>query len=85
MWKFITGNVKEFWRGTVAGGCASSSYIWINKIIILDYIGSLFTIAFSAAIGGMLTALGADYYKHKLKHKLFKPKKDADKEKEHAA
>lgn len=76
MWKFITDNFKEFWRGSIAGSFAGGGYIWLNKIILLDYLGSLITVALSAAVGGMCTALAADYYKHKIKNKLFKPKKD---------
>lgn len=85
MWKFITDNFKEFWRGGVAGSVAGGGYVWLNKIILLDYIGSLFTVALSAIVGAMATALAADYYKHKIKHKLFKPKKNGQSEKDRAA
>lgn len=85
MWKFIADNFKEFWRGTVAGSFAGGGYVWFNKIILLDYVGSLFTVALSAIVGGMATALAADYYKHKIKHKLFKPKKNAEKRTDEAA
>lgn len=85
MWKFINENFKEFWRGTIAGGFAGGGYVFFNKIILLDYIGSLFTVALSAIVGGMATALAADYYKHKIKNKLFKTKKDERKDKERAA
>ena len=76
MWKFITDNFKEFWRGTVAGSFAGGGIVYFNKIIFLDYLGSLFTVGLSAVIGGMCTALAADIYKHRIQKKLFKNRKN---------
>lgn len=85
MWKFITDNVKEFWRGAIGGSFAGGGILFFNKIILLDYLGSLFTVALSAVVGGMFTALAADIYKHRIQKKLFKNKKNGKSDKERAA
>lgn len=78
----IYENFKEFWGGVVGGSVTGGGLVYFGKIVFLDYLGSLATVALSAIIGGMCTALAADYYKHKIKHKLFKSKQNGtDKEK----
>lgn len=76
MWKFLTDNVKEFWRGTIAFGFTGFSFITFQKIIVLDYLAGLITVVVTGALGGMATALGTHYFKHKLQNKLFKNKKN---------
>lgn len=84
MWKFITDNVKEFWRGTFAFSFTGFGFVIFQKIIVLDlFLGIMVTIL-SGALGGMATALGANYYKHKIHNKIFKPKKNG-REKDKAA
>lgn len=79
MWKFITSNIREFWRGSLAFSFTSFSFISFQKIIILDYLSGLITIIVSGALGGMATALGAHFFKHKLQNRLFKNKKNGQK------
>lgn len=81
----IYENTKEFWGGFVGGGFTGSSFLFVNNGIVLNYIGGLVTVALSAIIGGMFTALAADYYKHKIKHKLFKHKENGKSDKDKAA
>lgn len=78
MWKFISDNLKEFRRGAFAFGFTSFSFISFQKIIVLDYIWGLVTVVVSGALGGMATALGTYYFKHKLQNKLFKSKRKKD-------
>lgn len=85
MWKFIHENLKEFWKGCVGGCVAGGGILYIKQGIISDYFLSLFTVGISAVIGGMATALAADIYKHHIQKKLFKNKKDGDKQKSKAA
>lgn len=85
MWKFIHENLKEFWRGTFGGCVAGGGFLFIKQSILTDTLLSFMTVGISAVIGGMATALAADIYKHHIQKKLFKNKKDVDKEKDKAA
>lgn len=85
MWKFITGNIKEFWRGTFAFSFTGFGFVIFQKIIILDLFLGIMVTVLSGALGGMATALGTHYYKHHIHNKIFKNKKDGDKEKDKAA
>jgi hypothetical protein len=85
MWKSIHENLKEFWRGCVGGCFAGGGLLYIKQDILISYLLSFLTVAISALVGGLFTALASDLYKHHIKNRLFKNKKDGDKEKEKAA
>lgn len=81
----IYENLKEFWGGFVGGGFAGIGLSRIDGVAILKYLGGLGTVALSAIIGALFTALASDYYKHRIKNKLFKTKDNGKSEKDKAA
>lgn len=85
MWKRIHENLREFWTGIAGGSVASGSFLFIKQNLLTDTLLSLTLVGISAVLGGMGTALAADLYKHHIKNKLFKNKKDDNKEKSKAA
>lgn len=85
MRKFIHENLREFWTGIAGGSVASGSFLFIKQSLLTNTLLSLMLVGISAVVGGMATALAADVYKHHIQKKLFKNKKDGDKEKNKAA
>lgn len=85
MWKFIQENIKEFWTGIAGGSVASGGFLFIKQSLLTDTFLSLTLVGISAVIGGMGTALAADFYKHHIQKKLFKNKKNGKSDREKAA
>lgn len=85
MWKSIHENLKEFWTGTVGGVVTGGSILFIKQDILLSWMLSFLTVATSAVIGGLFTALAADLYKHHIKNRLFKNKENGKSDREKAA
>jgi uncharacterized membrane protein len=75
MWKYINERTSEVFSGGIFGGVAGS-FVFVNTITVLTYIGSLLTVILSAAVGALATVLITDYYKYKIKPKLYKTKED---------
>lgn len=85
MWKSINENLKEFYKGTVGGCFTGGGILFIKQDILVSWMLSFLTVAVSALIGGLFTALAADLYKHHIKNKLFKNKKNGKSDREKAA
>lgn len=83
MWKSIHENLKEFWIGT---GCfGGGTFLFIKEGFLVNALLSLGTVALTAIIGGMFTALAADVYKHHIQKKIFKKKDNGKSDREKAA
>lgn len=76
MFKFIGGNLKEFWKGFGGFGFAGGTLIFTTNIFILDLAGKILIACMVAAVGGFTTALVSDIYKHHIQKKFFKKQED---------
>lgn len=85
MWKSIHENIKEFWTGAVGGCFTGGAFLAIKPGILVSWMLSFLTVAVSALIGGLFTALAADLYKHHIKNRFFKDKTNEKTDKEKAA
>lgn len=85
MWKSIHENIDAFWRGTIGGCFTGGAFLAIKPDILVSWMLSLLTVAVSALVGGLCTALAADLYKHYIKNRYFKDKSNEKNDKEKAA
>jgi hypothetical protein len=89
MRKFIHEHFKDFWKGAVGGGAVCSGILLPTPTFIasipLDFLLKMLGAGAAALFTGLLTAYGADLYKHKIKPKLFKNVKSNKKDEEKAA
>lgn len=82
LWKFIQDHGKVFWGGAMAGGIAIGNWIFsipdfLNAFWVA-FTMKIFATICSAAITGFVTSLITDWYKHKVKHLIFKQKTKKD-------
>lgn len=73
---FVREHIKEFWGGCFAGGIAGGSYLFPAPVLLKSYLIAfgfkIIATGLLAGISGLFTALFVDFYKHKIKPKLFK-------------
>lgn len=76
MGNYLDEKVKEFWGGFVVGGFAGVNFLFVDAVSWVDvatgYILRFIGVVMIAATSGVMTAMAVDFYKHKIKPKLFK-------------
>jgi hypothetical protein len=89
MENFSNGSGTVFWRFFVGGIVTIGGFIVPAQIgttnFWLELWIKLFTTGIGAAMSGFIAVLIADFYKYKVKHKLFKNKTNGKRNKNKAA
>lgn len=89
MGNYLDEKVKEFWGGFTVGGFAGVNLLFADaptwNHLVLEYTLRFFGAVMIAVTSGLCTALVLDLYKYKFKDKIFKPKKDGNKEENNKA
>lgn len=75
MERLFRAYLKEFWGGAFVGGTTGSVFLFpaplLLKSFLLAYIIKIIGTGILAGISGLCTILAVDFYKHKIKDKLF--------------
>ena len=83
MGNILNEKIKEFWGGFVVGGFAGVNFLFTGfnnwGDIVLAYTLKFFASIIFALVSGICTVAAVDFYKHKIKHKLFGHDKEKDK------
>lgn len=84
--KYLNEKIKEFWGGFMVGGIAGVKFLFTGghswEDLALEYAIKFFAAIMFAFISGIFTVFAVDLYKHKLKDKLFPPKKTEEEKEE---
>lgn len=79
MGNYLDEKVKEFWGGFTVGGFAGINFLFAD-VPTFGHLALEYTIRFIGAVmiaatSGVCTAMAVDFYKHKVRDRLFPPKK----------
>lgn len=70
--------IKSLVGGGIAGGLCSINLLFAGPHSLLDFVVKFFGLLVAALMTGFFTNLGTDFYKLKIKPRLFKNKIDTD-------
>jgi hypothetical protein len=80
MEKFIRAHLQEFWSGAFTGGVAGSIFLFPAPLFVnhffLAYVVKIIGTAVMAGLSGLATAFAVDFYRHKIKQKIFRRNKN---------
>lgn len=89
MGNYLNEHVKEFWGGFTVGGFAGVNFLFADipswGDLAVGYTIRFLGAVMIAAASGVLTTMAVDWYKHKIKERLFKPKENDKEENQKAA
>lgn len=86
MEKIFHEKIRLFLGGSVIGGIAGGRILFGGHAtwgdLVLEYTMKFFGTIILAFASGLVTVVAHDFYKHKVKHRLFKKKKEETKQDE---
>lgn len=86
MEKLFHEKIRLFLGGGIAGGLAGGHFLFggspTGGDLVFGYTMKFFGTIILAFVSGLFTVMAHDFYKHKIKHRLFKKKKEETKQDE---